>query len=407
MAAVGRRLPALLNTYSATAIRRMVDSRQLTLPPGTRKSAAIEALVDDAPRPASVARMVALLSPEQRALLALLILYPGEVALDYIRTAAVSAQLVQRDDPTSRHPYYFSYLNRPTAGDPDKVHSKLLVDLVAGLSSRGLALASSESGTTGTLELGLSDNVLIPGEVRPALIALLEPDLPVLAEAPAPLGAGDVRAVHRALFLLWSTVRSKPVGTTQAGWVRKNDARRLGQALGVADKTTSFDAEPDLPYLYFVRRLAERLGLLLAGEATLEAAGRDRLRDLLALSWPERTLRLIRTWIAIAAAELATEGVGGDWRGTRIIPEAQARPAIGRVLGLLAGLPDAWVRLDAFVRWIRLHHFGVLVLADDDPLAVHDLGTSLYRLPYGTLPGPDPWAIGDGAVIRRLVAEPL
>ena len=346
--------------------------------------------------------MLAALSAEQRALLDLLLLYPGEVSTGYVTAAATAARLVQPDDPKSRQLYYYSYVHPPVPGNPAAVHSARLADLVAGLTMRVLALASGDSSYTPTLEPGLAAHIAVPAEVRATVLALLNEPPPQVAAPAGPVAAGEPRYAHRGLFLLWSAVRAKPVLLTQAGLVRKVDARRLGQALGVAEKTTEFDTETDLPYLYFVRVAAQNLHLLIERDGRLEAAGRERLREFLAQPWPVRTLRMLSAWLDTAAHDLAmVTDTSGGWQTNRYLPPPTTRHGYERLLSLIAALPDDWIALEGFVRWLRRYHFGFLALPDDEPLPIYDLGTQLYRLSYGALPGEDPWESCEGDVVRK------
>jgi hypothetical protein len=407
MAAIGKRINALLNGYGVPAIREMAAMRGVTLVTGSKK-ATIVALADDAANRESVARMLAGLSAEQRALLDLLLLYPGEVSTGYVTAAATAARLVQPDDPKARQLYYYSYVHPPVPGDPAAVHSSRLADLVAGLTMRVLALASGDSSYSPTLEPGLAAHLAMPAEVRATVLALLNEPPP---QVPAPAGppvAGEPRYAHRGLFLLWSAIRAKSVQLTQAGLVRKVDARRLGQTLGVAEKTTEFDVETDLPYLYFVRVAAQNLHLLIERDGRLEAAGRERLREFLAQPWPVRTLRMLSAWLATAAQDLAmVTDTSGGWHTNRYLPPQTTHHGYERLLSLIAALPDNWMELNGFVRWLRRYHFGFLALPDDEPLPIYDLGTQLYRLSYGALPGEDPWESCEGDVVRKALRGPL
>ena len=396
----GKRLPSLINAYSATAVRQMAEGRGLRLPPGARKAGTVDRLVEVGPEPASVAQAIGLLSAQQRALLELLLLYPGEVSAEYIIRAGSVAGVLQRAKNEARTGYYSEYYYRTQPGNPAATASKALPDLLAGLSARLLALTTSSGGYGGTMDLSLSSAVCVPGEIRPLVVQVVAPTLPTLDAPPATPVAPDPRAVHRALFLIWSALRSKPAGLTQAGLVRKLDARRLGQALGVVGKDSAFDAESDLPYLFFLRRAAQRLGLLVARDGSLEAAGRERLREFLAQPWPQRSLRLLRAWIEDSAFELNLTSTRLQWQTGQAVPLLNGVAAYRRYLGQVAALPDRWIGTEAFVRWMRLHYFGFLALPDEDSLAEYDFGTALYRLPYGGVPGDDPWESREGRAIR-------
>ncbi|MGI8588763.1 MAG: helicase-associated domain-containing protein [Chloroflexia bacterium] len=407
--AAGKRLPTLIASYSAGAIRRMAEVRGLRLAPGTRKAAAVEALSADAVKPESVKRAVEALSPKQRKLLDLLLLYPGEIPTDFVMREAAKSGLVKDriQDRYGYSSYYYNYSYRTKVGDPSNANSTDLADLVAALSERVLALTTLPHGGSVSVDLGLAGAVTVPGEIRPVLVALVSPGLPVEPEAPASVSAADPRAVHRSLFLLWSAVRSKRAGITQAGLVRKTDARRLGQALGVADKDTRFDSEQDLGYLYFTRQIATRAGLLTEYDSNLEAGGRERLREFLSQPWPQRTLSLLHSWIEIASLSFNGESASSEWHPRRALPISLRMTPYMRYMALLAGLPDAWVEIPAFVHWMRLHHFGFLALGDDDPLAAHDLGTALYYEPFGRLPSGDPWDGREGRAIRESLTGAL
>jgi hypothetical protein len=406
MAPIGRRLPTLLVAYSAGALQQMLAGREIDLA-DRHKAAALAALEAAAADPASVARMVEALSEEQRHLLDLLLLYPGEVSTAYVRDAALAAGLI---DPERRQPrdlYYFGYTQQPTPGDPDAVHSRRLADLLAGLSRRVLALAGAPSGHTSTLDLGLTDRVAVPGEIRPILAGLRLPELPQLPEAPGPVESADPRRAHRALFLIWSLVRDKPLGLTQAGLLRKLDARRLGVALGVADKNTEFAVEPDLPYVYFMRQVAQGVGLLAPTEGGLGAATRARLQGFLALSWPARSLAMLRAWIAATAARSNGPLAGVDWQGGRSLLGPIVELGLARLLAAVGATPAAWVSVEALAHYMRLHHFGFLALAQEEPLAVYDLGSMLYHIGYGGPAGPDLWDLTEGRLIRETLATVL
>ncbi|MDQ2807640.1 MAG: hypothetical protein M3Z04_12140, partial [Chloroflexota bacterium] len=166
----GKRLGTLINAYSAVAVRQMAEGRGLRLPPAARKTGTIERLVEAGPQAESVAQAVGLLSAQQRALLELLLLYPGEVAVEYIMRVGTAAGVLQRAKNQPQGGYYSEYYYRTQPGDPAATASKALPDLLAGLSARLLALTTSTGGYGGTMELGLSSAVCVPGEIRPALV---------------------------------------------------------------------------------------------------------------------------------------------------------------------------------------------------------------------------------------------
>ena len=117
MAPIGRRLPTLLVAYSAGALQQMLAGREIDLE-DRHKAAALAALEAAAADPASVARMVEALSEEQRRLLDLLLLYPGEVSTAYVRDAALAAGLIDRSAASRAISITMATRNSPRRATP-------------------------------------------------------------------------------------------------------------------------------------------------------------------------------------------------------------------------------------------------------------------------------------------------
>ncbi len=406
MALLGRRLPALLNSYSAAAIRQMAQGRDLA-PKDQRKPTLIAAIEAAAADPESVRRAVEALSPEQRALLVVLLRFPGEANQDLVEAAAVAAGVI----PGPAHdPYRYYGYYREQKGDPTREHSTQLVDLVAGLTYRVLALTAASGGYTPAYDLGLTGLVLIPAEIRPVLLDLLTPADPPVTPAPGPAESAAPRHLQRAFFLLWSALRDKPATLTQAGYLRKTDVRRLGQVLRVLEPGAQFNDETDVPFLLFLRVLAMRFGILQVVESRLEAGPPERMRAFLAPPWPEQSRQVLEAWIDEGSYDLAqtVAAPGPEARPAgRAVPQDMQVRGYRRLLRLLRDLPDGWIALEAFVDWIRLRHFAWLALPDADPYATFDVGTVLFQITPGYGRAADLWDASEGRAIRDAITRPL
>ena len=116
---------------------------------------------------------------------------------------------------------------------------------------------------------------------------------------------------------------------------------------------------------------------------------------------------MLRAWIAATVARLDGALPGVDWQSGRTLMGSIVERGFDRALAAIAAAPDAWISVEALVRWMRVHHFGFLALAHEDPFAVYDLGSALYHVSYGGAAAPDPWEQTEGRVIRDSLTSAL
>lgn len=394
----GSTLPQLLNTLSAGALRQVAEGRGVK---GTsnRKGDLVAGLVAQAGDPAALRRMLDQLNPSQRTLLERLLPYPGLLPSAQVQKLAQDAGLV--DPPERGNNPYFGYY-QPVPGNPAAAASRQLPDLVAGLAWRLLVLPANEG--YGQLELGLGQFVVMPAEVRAGLVALLAPAVP-LAEPPSPetVRPADGRTLQRALFQVWLAVRARPPALTQAGLLRKTEVRRLAAALGV--EPGDFNDETEVPYVYLARLIAQGTGLLLAVENRLEVAPRARAARFLDLPPGAAATALLDAWLTSGLGPLIAPLVPVfDQTFREPPPPDTMRRGLRRLAGVLAGLPEDWIAVEAFVAWLRLHHFGLFALDAPDPQQEQALGSRIFRSPYATR---DPWDGLEGTLVRAALRGPL
>lgn len=147
-------------------------------------------------------------------------------------------------------------------------------------------------------------------------------------------GAGELTESIRFqcdLYLYWRTVaEQRGLPLTTRGFVARPALRRLRARLTAAEGR--FAGESDLPEgedarLFFLRRLLQRLGLLIAGDSRLLAADREKIERYLAYPLAERLRFCLRVWVA-----------GGWWPDTpdptapppRLLAPAPPRLALAR-----------------------------------------------------------------------------
>ncbi len=394
----GPTLPQLLNALSVTALRAVAEGRDIK-GTGTRKSELVTGLVAQAGDPATLRRMLDQLSPPQRTLLERLLPYPGLLPGALVQALAQDAGLI---DPPAQGSYpYFGYY-QPLPGNRAAASSRNLADLVAGLAWRLLALPANEG--YGQLDLGMGQYVVVPAPVRAGLVAVLAPTVPPSSSPPPEtVRPADTRTLQRALFQVWLTARARPLGLTQAGLLRKADTRRLAAALGVAP--SDFTDETDLPYVYLARLVAQGIGLLLVAENRLEVAPRARAARFLDLPPGAAATALLDAWLTSGLGPLIGLLVPVFNQTLREPPPPDTfQRGLHRLAGVLAGLSDGWIAVEAFIAWLRLHHFGLFALDTPDPLQEQALGSRMFHSSYSLR---DPWDGLEGTLVRAALRGPL
>src|SRR5579872_5238357 len=129
-------------------------------------------------------------------------------------------------------------------------------------------------------------------------------------------GLAEAVRFQRDLYLYWRAVaESRGLPLTARGFVARPALRRVRARLTAAESHST--SESDLPEgedvrLLFLRRLAQRLGLLTLTDARLVAAEREKIERFLAYPLVERLRLCLRVWVA-----------GGWWPD---IPDPTAPP---------------------------------------------------------------------------------
>jgi hypothetical protein len=197
--------------------------------------------------------------------------------------------------------------------------------------------------------------------VPPTVLGLLAaPDLPSAEETipypqPGAPRLGQAESFQRDLYLYWQAVREQTAGMALLanGQLPKAALRPLNAALRVKTELEGIKSELEAARLFFLRLVAQALGLLEVRNETLHAA---RAADFFALSLAERTQRSFAAWLdgAFWNELLYLPGVS-----TRPLPPETAHPQVLRarrvVLGLLGEeAADGWVSRRALLALARL-----------------------------------------------------
>jgi hypothetical protein len=206
--------------------------------------------------------------------------------------------------------------------------------------------------------------------VPPAVLALLpEIEMPE-EEAPAPQHPqpraprlASVEALQRDLYLLWRVAREQPAGLPLgANGVLPRAALRQVAALNLKNGDNG-KSEPEMPYLLFVRALAEALGLLVVRGDALHA---EHARVYFALPLVQRAERCYTCWLeGTFWNELLW--LSGITLRPAPSPQALARPEVLRGRQAVLEL----VRAQAVGTWVS--RAAVLALARLRPGAHHVL----------------------------------
>jgi hypothetical protein len=167
--------------------------------------------------------------------------------------------------------------------------------LVLGLVFWGRLDALGAHGYASGAHEGL---LVVPPAVR-ALLATIEP---TEQEAAAPLWQprapriGSAELFQRDLYLYWNAVREQPAGLALLanGQLPKAALRPLNAALSVKTELEGIRTEPEAGRLFFLRLLAQALGLLEVRGETLHAVHASAFWE---RSVAERTRRAFTVWL--------------------------------------------------------------------------------------------------------------
>lgn len=218
-------------------------------------------------------------------------------------------------------------------------------------------------------------------------------------------GAETAVAFQRDLYLCWRwAAESRGIGLTSRGYVTRPALRRLRAALAGASGQPAADdddlGEAQDPRLLFLRRLAQRLGLLRDGEGVLVACEREMMARYVAHPLAERLRICVRVWSA-----------GGWWPDVpdaRTPPPRLMAPAPPRLALARRRLLDSLMRLPTGERQslpsaraeARTRHTGATARPRHPGHSLPTAGEPEAATRYAALTGPLAWlglvALGGG-----------
>jgi hypothetical protein len=305
------------------ASERATIARLWSLPAELARAA--EPLAEALLHPDTVARVLAALSPRERAALERVQQHGGKLA----------APVLEREFGRVRH----------HADYPNQRAYLLALEQPPSPTERLYTLAL-------LLPLPNGHTYAIPAD----LLALLPP-APERAQtlglapaaAPQAVTAADVRLLERFLLIMMALGQDGLLEVIPSGGLNKASLARIAKWRDPKDKFEGAWREEHWPYVSFLRRVGEGAGLLRVGaDARLRPTGA-------ALDWmrqppTERTRRLLEGWVASAWDELASFlGIKVQRGYSRDLPATKR--AILRLLGQVPA--DQWIALDDFAAAVK------------------------------------------------------
>lgn len=243
---------------------------------------------------------------------------------------------------------------------------------------------------------------------------------PVTAEK-GELPGESMRAFQRNLYLYWSLVASLRDGLPllHSHLLTRASLRQVVEAVTPQSTFTQgasgaqVTSEHDAPYLFFLRLLLMKLGLLVEHHGTLHASS---AREFFAQPLVVRAWRCFRLWLEQPF-----------WNELAFIPDVIMRPGpspldlaheevvYSRLLvvdHVLRVVPEKWHTVSTFVAYMKLHVPYLLFPRQYGARAErYSLGSNPYgwdfRLRRGWLTHREGWHLVEGGFIRALLTGPL
>jgi Helicase conserved C-terminal domain len=297
----------------------------------SRSPAALaEAILD----PAAVERLLAALSPRERAALTLVQQHGGSIAVPVLEREFGGVRN-HADYPNPRA--YLLALEQPPAP-------------TERLWAMALLIATPDDARNPTAERDRAYSI-------PADLLALLPPVPAReqglhlspAAAPEQVTAGDREFLERNLLILLSLGQDGLLEVIPTGGMNKASLARVAKQWNPNDKFQGAWREDHWPYIRFVRRIGEGAGLLRVGADAKLRPTREAL-EWLQLSAFERARRLLEGWVVSSWDELESFGRIKVQRAYfRDLP--LAKRAILRLLGQLPA--GEWVAYDEFVAAVK------------------------------------------------------
>jgi len=289
-----------------------------------------EAMID----PAAVERLLASLSPRERAALALVQQHGGSVATPVLEREFGGIRR-HADYPNPRA--YLLALEQPPSP-------------TERLWALALLIAPQHDPRNPDSERGLA--YTIPADLLPLLppVPAREHTLNVSpAAAPEEVIAGDREFLERNVLTLLSLGQDGLLEVIPAGGMNKASLARVAKQWNPNDKFQGAWREDHWPFMQFVRRISEGAGLLRVGADAKLRPTREAL-EWLRLAALERTRSLLEGWVVSSWDELASFGrIKVQRTYFRDLP--LAKRAILRLIGQLP--PGEWIGYDDFVAAVK------------------------------------------------------
>ncbi|MGQ9684189.1 MAG: helicase-associated domain-containing protein [Anaerolineae bacterium] len=344
-------IQSILSTYRASTLREMGQVAGV-IGAGVRLGG--QALVDHLRQtyfePTRIRRSLASLSAGDRAVLVELARRGGIARISSLRRDLIAAGIaVPTPGDVTSNIYQ---------GSPLREHSRVLEDILARLTLRGLVFTRAPEGAPadGTLKLHYH-----PGPVvfAPEVVLAELPPPPEHESLPEPprVEVGNPDLLLRDLYLYWSCVRRTPIALNRNGSVPKRTLKALSDQLLVPDHAIAqAQGEEDTERLLLLRRLLEELKLLRSkgnqlGNGLRKLTEADSFWN---LPRHQQLLTCLDAWMHLAwYGDLGPEArrLGADLR--------RARAALRAVLQQM-GRPGRWLSVSELAERLRLDDAGFM-----------------------------------------------
>jgi hypothetical protein len=264
---------------------------------------------------------------------------------------------------------------------------------------------------------GAHDGLLVAPPSVLAVLATIEPlpDEPSSAAVKprAPVFA-SAETLQRDLYFYWRLVSDQPggLGLMGNGLVSKAALRSLNAVLSLRSEIDTVRSEQDAGRLFFLRLLAQALGLLVARNEVVYAAAGPAF---FAASVAERTQRAFDAWLTGTFWNELLHVPGLTLRPPPV-PLEPARPELRGVrqaaLALLGEYPaDAWLSRAMVLAGARLRRPDLLFHHRRGQADVYTAAGNPFGLDFrprgGWLSPHDAWLRVEGALLAALIEGPL
>ena len=393
----------ILRGYRLSELKSIAATREIEIE-ARRKAPLVTELAEKLFTPEGIRVAFAKLADAEREVFLRLMRAPGPVHTEDLAARLEETQLVA---PEPR-PMFSVYRRRePIKSSPQG--TRTFADIFARLNGLGLAFnVPSDTGPSRLHTLAPGHQVAVPDLVR-RHIPVESTSYPTAQVDDLDLRTSPPAVFQRDLYFYWDYIRAHPLSLTTKGWVSKRDLNTINGVLTEPEDLQSARTEETAGRLHLLRRLLQKLGLLVRTGNELRHS--EKKTTFFEETLFERTRAVHRHWLDLS-----------EWNEIQLIPGLRVRGISGSLSSPLPKARRAIVERIKHIppeQWIKLEDFLEIVQdVDRDFLLTRRRQYGYVTSPYSRHSNPYGWEFNiydekkgwqqvEARLIEQFLAGPL